>query len=535
MKKIRRTAAAACLALAGAFMLGAAGCHSEPAPASGLEESLRIGRFISSEPVSELEGYTVSSVDGSGIARIYRNNDTATEYGLYDLTNGEMVVSKKSEFERVSGYSGFYYTLETETQGTSPELTYKYTYTFYDGAVKAETVVQDSSRFIVSDGIGTFADGKVIYKDVAGEVYYGERGVRPVATSANAFKMGNYYVVRADDSVYGVFDRNGRFLRTTDKTLACDVPEGTPVQQWQVGSRLFEQYRVSLPDDAANYDYYSGNTKYDLQTYYFDVLTGEGGEADLGVLVTSQDVSADPGRYAALTVRGILKNKTLSSETYLQTFGADGKVYVDLQSLLPGADAMSSPEEGYLVLANNSQAKIYRNGRLYAELSAFTGAEWAGGGYFADAAGKTIYDANMKEVFTLPEDARPQGVYGGNVYYITEEEQSDGSAPKYFLYIYKLSAKASILMGEVPGTRLSVAGGRFYMADGIVRDLYDASYTVADAELAATEVLTASLSARSLVTETNCLYLISVNSGEKTKHFLVKYGLNGTGSSYTQL
>ena len=90
-------------------------------------------------------------------------------------------------------------------------------------------------------------------------------------------------------------------------------------------------------------------------------------------------------------------------------------------------------------------------------------------------------------------------------------------------------------MGEVPGTRLSVAGGRFYMADGIVRDLYDASYTVADAELAATEVLTASLSARSLVTETNCLYLISVNSGEKTKYFLVKYGLNGTGSSYTQL
>ena len=117
----------------------------------------------------------------------------------------------------------------------------------------------------------------------------------------------------------------------------------------------------------------------------------------------------------------------------------------------------------------------------------------------------------------------------------SEEEQSDGSASKYFLYIYVLSAKASILMGEVPGTRLSVAGGRFYMADGIVCDLYDASYTVADAELAATEVLTASLSARSLVTETNCLYLISVNSGEKTKHFLVKYGLNGTGSSYTQL
>ena len=163
------------------------------------------------------------------------------------------------------------------------------TYTFYDGAVKAETVVQNSSQFIVSDGIGTFADGKVIYKDVAGEVYYGERGILPVANLANAHRMGDYYVVRADDSVYGVFDRNGRFLRTTDKSLACDVPEGTPVQQWQVGSRLFEQYRVSLPDDAAKYDYYSGNTKYDLQTYYFDVLTGEGGTKEVDLIFERQE------------------------------------------------------------------------------------------------------------------------------------------------------------------------------------------------------------------------------------------------------
>ena len=89
--------------------------------------------------------------------------------------------------------------------------------------------------------------------------------------------------------------------------------------------------------DASDYDYFQNGTKYDLKTYYFDIISGEWGEiGDFNVVVNSRSnqQSADhgslnPNAYALLEVRKILDGKTLSSISYMQTYGTDGKVSIE--------------------------------------------------------------------------------------------------------------------------------------------------------------------------------------------------------------
>ena len=335
-----------------------------------------------------------------------------------------------------------------------PDLTYTYTFTFYDGAEKVQTVSQGVSTFTVTDGIGTFEDGKVIYKDVTVKcitasgvfirsppwptrrnwgISMSPKGAVPFTpystarASTFARRMQASPVHFRTSRLRGI----GRWEAVCLRSTACRCPTTRPITIIMQGS-----------------------TKYDLQTFYFDVVTGRGGELAVDLLVTGSQSSADPDRYAVLSGQKILKNKTLSAQTYLQTFDINGKVYVDLQSLLPGASLMVSVGDGFLILANDSQSNVYKNGYLYADISSFYEATWAGDGYFTDIDGKTIYDTNTKEVFDLPEGAVLQGVYGGKVYYITEEEQSDGSASKYFLYVYVLSGRQAVRIGHPGGIRV---------------------------------------------------------------------------------
>ena len=534
MKK-KRILAIGSAALAAVLALSMAGCQKDPGPAEGLRDPYGIGGRISSVQVSALEGYTVAGVDASGIAMAYRQQTDDIEYALYDLNTGEMAQTASVEFMTMNGYTGFYYTIESETRGTAPDLTYTYTFTFYDGAEKVQTVSQGVSTFTVTDGIGTFEDGKVIYMDVTGKVYYGERGLHPIATLANAQKLGDFYVTEGSGSVYAVFDRAGKYLRTTDASVACALPDVSPSRNWQVGSRLFTQYRVPLPDDASDYDYYAGSTKYDLQTFYFDVVTGRGGELAVDLLVTGSQSSADPDRYAVLSGQKILKNKTLSEQTYLQTFDMNGKVYVDLQSLLPGASLMVSVGDGFLTLANDSQSNVYKNGYLYADISSFYEATWVGDGYFSDTSKETIYDAWMNEKYNLPVGAALQGVYGGGVYYTTEKAQAEASAPQYDLYRYDLSDRQAVRIGTLAGSESKVTTRFALTEEGAFYDLFDISDNPGSVNLTAAEAETAQLEVFSYVTDTACLYLLSVSGIENPRHYLATYDLTGSLPAYEVL
>ena len=152
----------------------------------------------------------------------------------------------------------------------------------------------------------------------------------------------------------------------------------------------------------------------------------------------------------------------------------------------------------------------------------------AGDGYFTDIDGKTIYDTNTKEVFDLPEGAVLQGVYGGKVYYITEEEQSDGSASKYFLYVYVLSGRQAVRIGTLAGSESKVTTRFALTEEGVFYDLFDISDNLGSVNLTAAEAETAQLEVFSYVTDTACLYLLSVSGIENPRHYLATYDLTGS-------
>ena len=553
MKKKTLFTGIACAALAAAFVVGASGC-SKPGPAAGLMSPYGKGDFVSAERISKLDGYTASRIDDGGIIVAQKTEQasggqgTAYTYALYDISTDTLVTSTDSKFNTPERYDGkgFYYTQTSVTSGEYPDITTSYTYTFYNGTEKGQTITQDESIMFDDDGIARLADGKVIYKGVNGEVYYGEPSIRPVATLANAVRMGDNYVV-ASDGAFGIFDLNGNYVRATSPAGAfanIQLDTSDADAYWQVGNRLFMQGSLALPDDASDYDYFQNGTKYDLKTYYFDVISGEWGEiGDFNVVVNSRSnqQSADqgslnPNAYALLEVRKILDGKTLSSISYMQTYGTDGKVYKDLQELLSGAIMAMPAKDCFLVVSGTEVVYFDKNGNRIASLNPFTKVKWFGEGYFIDAAGEKLYDADFNTFFEAPENSTIIRVTDNKIYYSTLSESAGVAAEtKYFVYDKATSTATELALFD--GDSISASGTFYKVKEGdtafSVKDYYGNTIAsdVAVPESGALSVFTAN----GVSNENGVLYAVTVSAGDTAQTYLVKYALNGSIPNYSAI
>lgn len=554
MKRKTFITSLACVALAGAFAFGASGC-AKPGPAAGLMAPYGKGDFVSAERISKLDGYTASRIDDGGIIVAQKTEQasggqgTAYTYALYDIATDTLVTSTDSKFNTPEGYDGkgFYYTQTSVTSGEYPDITVSYTYTFYNGTEKGQTITQDESIMFDDDGIARLADGKVIYKGVDGEVYYGEPSVRPVATLANAVRMGDNYIVISNELFFGIFDLNGNYVRATSlygalANIQLDISDAEAY--WQVGNRLFMQGSLALPDDVSDYDYFQNGTKYDLKTYYFDVISGEWGEiGDFNVVVMSgaDQQSADlgslnPNAYALLAVQKILDGKTLSSIPYMQTYGADGKVYTDVQGLLSGA-IMVMPEEDFFLVTNGTEAVYFdKNGNRIASLNPFTKVEWFGEGYFIDAAEEKLYDADFNTFYEAPENSTIIRVTGNKIYYSTLSESADAAVTrKYFVYDKATSTATELALFD--GDSISASDTFYKVKEGdtafSVKDYYGNTIAsdVAVPESGALSVSTA----YNVSNENGVLYAVTVSAGDTAQTYFVKYALNGSIPNYSAI
>ena len=530
MKKKTLITSIACVALAGAFAFGASGC-SKPGPAAGLMAPYGLGSFISAEALSKLEGYTVVSIDDYGVITASRDNT----YALYNIDTDTLVTSEESEFNTVDGYArscGFYYTSTSVTAGEYPDVTTSYTYAFYKGTEKVQTITQDES-VIFDDGIGTFADGKVIYMGVDGEVYYGERGVRPVATLANAVRYGDNYVIEPDEgSGYVVFDADGNYVRMVNLLTAMRefVYPTSEVEAWQIGSKMFMQGGVPLPDDASDYDYYQGGTKYDLKTYSVDIVSGEASEiGDFNVKVEEVTTySQNPYEYVVLSVNKILDNKTLAAVPYIQAYGADGKVYADLQALLPGAMYMGVVADILLLSDGAEYVCFNKNGDRFASINEYMGVEPVGGEYFSD--GKTVYDGNMNAVFEMPENSDFIRLTEGRLYY-SVTERSDGAEEQTKYYVYDIARRNSSEISVADGETMSGNSMFYLVKDGdgayAVHDYYG-NAVLEDIPVPETGYPSVHKAASSETNKNGYMYILTATTGNTVRNYLVKYGLDGS-------
>lgn len=532
MKRKTFITSLACVALAGAFAFGASGC-AKPGPAAGLMAPYGVGGFISADALSKLEGYGVESIDKNGVIYASRYENDGYTYALYDIDTDTLVTSADIGFHTPTGYNGesFYYTL-TNTTAEGSDAATSYTYTFYNGTEKVQTITQDKS-ISFADGIATFDDGKVIYMGVDGEVYYGERGVRPVATLANTVRYGDNYVIEdGDGSIYVVFDADGNYVRmvnllTAMREFAYPTSE---VKSWQIGSKMFMQGGVALPDDASDYDYYQNGTKYDLRTYSVDIVSGETAEiGDFNVKVNKDENSSqNPYEYAVLSVNKILDNKTLSAVPYIQAYGADGKVYADLQALLPGATDIVFGAD-ILILTDGAEYVCFnKNGDRFASINEYMGVEPLGGEYFSD--GKTVYDGNMNAVFEMPENGKFIQLTEGKLYYrVTEQPEGGAAQTKY--YVYDIAGRNSSEISVADGETMSGNSMFYLVKDGdgayAVRDYYG-NAVLEDIPVPETGNPSIDASVISASNERGILIVLAVQTGATVRNYLVKYGLNGS-------
>lgn len=168
------------------------------------------------------------------------------------------------------------------------------------------------------------------------------------------FMLLDYYV-DGEDYIIDIFDKEGKHVRCVDLiyrmglgALVEDEPE-----VWVVDNYIFFQYVVALSDDAKNFDFQdvvNGKiAKYDLITKRYDVKNDKIKEIDMDFMVRQEMAVLDN----CTIVSGYqINDKQIGFVETIQGFDKDGKIALDIQKLVPGAESVYYGEGQLFILAN---------------------------------------------------------------------------------------------------------------------------------------------------------------------------------------
>lgn len=272
---------------------------------------------------------TSASINNYGVV-MWQDYDTSAGTTYYYLPLGSSSpITSSTSFYSVGG--GIYRT-GNPTDG----------YSYYDANGYLR---DDEASLSVSGGQLTFSDGTV-YNVVNGvaiadgdpfSVSYEEAGDADIVTS-------NYRIV--DLSL--IYDKSGNFVRSVNAYSLFEMPVTVAdATYWTIEDYVYVQYTYSLPDDAKKYDcYVASEGKLGIVTMRYDIKKDKvkefknfdyvvsGADETLTDLATGDEMR--PTDYAVLSVSEINKDKQVSTPV-VQTFKKNLGIYVNLQTLMPGA------------------------------------------------------------------------------------------------------------------------------------------------------------------------------------------------------
>lgn len=276
---------------------------------------------------------TSASINNYGVVT-WSDYDTSGYTYYYLPLGSSSPITSRTQFYPVGG--GIYYTASSNG------------YSYYD----ANGYLRDSdtsATYDYNDGQLTFSDGTV-YNVVDGvaiadgdpfSVSYEEAGTADIVTS-------NYRIV--DLSL--IYDKSGNFVRSVNAYSLFEMPVTVAdATYWTIEDYVYVQYTYSLPDDAKKYDcYVAGEGKLGIVTMRYDIKKDKVKEfknfdyvvidafSTLTDLATGDEMR--PTEYAVLSVAEINKEKQVSMPV-VQTFKKNLGIYVNLQTLMPGATGIS--------------------------------------------------------------------------------------------------------------------------------------------------------------------------------------------------
>lgn len=355
----------------------------------GLEAT--VTRTVVNDRLSAIRGdITNESINNYGVV-MWRDNDTSG-YTYYYLPLGSSSPSTSS----TSFYSvgdGIYRT-GNSTDG----------YSYYD----ANGYLRDSDTSATySGGQLTFPDGTV-YNVVKGvaiadndpfSVSYEEAGTADIVTS-------NYRIV--DLSL--IYDKSGNLVRSVNAYSLFEMPVTVAdATYWTIEDYVYVQYTYSLPDDAKKYDcYVASEGKLGIVTMRYDIKKDKVKEfknfdyvvtnafSTLTDLATGDEMR--PTDYAVLLVSEINKDKQVSMPV-VQTFKKNLGIYVNLQTLMPGATGISLYGGNVVLESYYTGATAVFDGKD--EIASFIPAATPVNGGQAYSYGKNFYNFTGGHIYTL--------------------------------------------------------------------------------------------------------------------------------------
>ena len=309
-----------------------------------------------------LDGWTRNGSSGTWF-RFSRSDaqGASTEYGLYNIVSDQLFTADSS-FDSLK--TGLYYTSEV-TAPTDPDADIIVNYTFYD--MYGEVVRATSEEVSLYGGDAVFRDGRyfALMPDGSYEIMNAQFG-KNFTGSSDIMQVGGYFldVYSSDSIIIDVYDGNRTFVKSVNVTNEKNLPGANWLDDatlWDIGGKLFFQLTERVPYDIS-YDVVDNGSAYCLYTLSYDPAADKLEEVkNFGFLVTGIG-DKTPSQDAIVLRGGQIEGKKVVSSG-IQMFGADGKLYTDLQKLLPNATKLQY-SGNYAVLSSDEEMKVYNSGEL---------------------------------------------------------------------------------------------------------------------------------------------------------------------------
>ena len=360
----------------------------------GLEAT--VTRTVVNDDLSGIIASDITSAAINNYGVVMWQDYDASGYTYYYLPQGKASpITSRTSFSSVSPYVGGIYRTGNSTDG----------YSYYD----ANGYLRDSDTSATySDGRLTFSDGTV-YNVVDGvaiadgdpfSVSYEEAGTADIVTS-------NYRIV--DLSL--IYDKSGSFVRSVNIYSLFEMPVTavTDVTHWTIEDYVYVQYTYSLPDDAKKYDcYVASEGKLGIVTMRYDIKKDKVKEfKNFDYVVTNASSTLTdlatgdrmrPADYAVLTVSEINKDKQVSMPV-VQTFKKNLGIYVNLQTLMPGAMGIALYGGNVILKSGYTGETAVFDGKD--EIASFIPAATPVNGGQAYSYGKNFYNFAGGHIYTL--------------------------------------------------------------------------------------------------------------------------------------
>jgi len=390
------------------------------------------------------------------VKETHTNNNTFTTYSQYkilDLKSGTLISNVNDENEIKVLDKGLFYSVKTQNSvGVPLEAPL---YTLYGTNGKLVSDVKGKTQ----NGIFHQEDGTRWYVDYNGSVSKETDPFAMLFTDYD-YQVGDFYIT-LDNQIMYVYNEDGNFERALNLAQELELTESDEIiSYWYTEDRLFAQVVTELPEDAKKYDFVEddGNElqKYKLNTYSYSL------KRDKVKKVKGFDYIVEGTAYSnqestILYVREI-KDKNVSQNEIIQSFGKNGKVNFDIQKMVPGACDVERNGD-YVIFEDNAEfMHIYKEKDCILSLpeanASFNFLDDTTKAYYMVGDTLYIYDIESQYVVKSVADVENYGMTrNGNLYY----KVSNNGQDQYTVYNARTGREETTNFGDY----VNLTGGGF--------------------------------------------------------------------------